>query len=70
MLEDITIIIKTFERYESLGYLLSSIVKMNLPCPVLVADDSEVKRKDDVRGRDDRHIMMQINNLREIRRVA
>lgn len=48
MLENITIIIKTFERFESLDYLLSSIVKMNLPCPVLIADDSKTSYKDDV----------------------
>ena len=48
MLENITIIIKTFERYESLDYLLSSIAKMNLPCPVLIADDSQADYRDKV----------------------
>lgn len=42
MLEDITVLIKTFERYESLDYLLSSIAKGELPCHVLIADDSKI----------------------------
>src|SRR2546427_13209337 len=48
MLDNTTIIIKTFERYDSLSYLLSSIAKMNLPCPVMIADDSRTSYKDDI----------------------
>ncbi len=43
MLQNVTIIIKTFERYASLDALLSSISSLNLPCPVIVADDSKNK---------------------------
>jgi len=51
MLEDVTIIIKTFERYESLNYLLASIAKMNLPCPIIIADDSKTSYRDDIESR-------------------
>ena len=49
MLENITIIIKTFERYESLDYLLSSIAKMKLPCHILIADDSQINYKNAIK---------------------
>ena len=45
---DLTIAIKTFERYESLGYLLSSISKMKFDFPVVIADDSENRYRDEV----------------------
>ena len=48
MLENVTIIIKTFERKKCLEKLLDSIEKMTFPCPVLIADDSELPYKDDI----------------------
>ena len=41
MLDDVTLIIKTFERPQALSRLLNSIDDVNFDGPVLVADDSE-----------------------------
>ncbi|MCI0575019.1 MAG: glycosyltransferase [Chloroflexi bacterium] len=41
MLTEVSIIIKTFDRCSCLGSLLASIVTLDLPCPVLIADDSQ-----------------------------
>ena len=46
MLENVSIVIKTFEHFESLNYLLSSIDKKNIPSPVIIADDSKSPYKD------------------------
>jgi len=48
MLENVTILIKTYERYESLNYLLSSIARMNLHCHVMIADDSKTPYRDSI----------------------
>ncbi len=45
---DITIIIKTFNRKESLIKMLKSIRDSNIKYPIAIADDSEVPYKDEV----------------------
>ncbi len=46
--EDITIIIKTFNRKESLIKLLKSIEKLEMTYPIAIADDSEVPYRDEI----------------------
>lgn len=46
--EDITIIIKTFERKKSLIKLLKSIDKQNQNCKIAIADDSKVPYKEEI----------------------
>ena len=48
LINDVTIIIKTFERKACLDRLLKSINDMGLHCSVLVADDSEEPYKNDI----------------------
>lgn len=45
---DLTITIKTFERYESLSYLLSSLSKMKFDFPVIIADDSKNSYRNEI----------------------
>ena len=40
-MDELTIIVKTFERTASLMRLLNSFSKLNLDCPILICDDSK-----------------------------
>jgi hypothetical protein len=51
MLNDVTILIKTFERPAALTRLLDSIEARYPECPVLIADDSRAPTRDEVLGR-------------------
>jgi glycosyltransferase involved in cell wall biosynthesis len=48
MLNDVTLLIKTFERPKALMRLLSSIADRYPQCPVLIADDSRTPTRDEV----------------------
>lgn len=51
MLRNVTIAIKTFERLASLDALLTSISRLNLACPIIIADDSEIKYAAEIQRR-------------------
>lgn len=48
MLEDVTLLIKTFERPEALSRLLDSIRETNFDGPILIADDSKTPYRDTI----------------------
>lgn len=48
MLDDVTLIIKTFERPKALDRLLGSIAEKYPECPVLIADDSQSPYRDEM----------------------
>ena len=51
MLRNVTIAVKTFERFASLDALLTSISRLNLACPIIIADDSENKYGGEIQRR-------------------
>ena len=50
-MDDTTILIKTFERPESLSALLDSLELIGVDCPIMVADDGETKSSQVCAGR-------------------